>query len=122
MGETDIQRQQMNVERMKLLGAEACSVQKGRGTLKDAMNEALRDLIPSCGYNLAIYWVRVQALIHPTMVREFQKIIGLEARNQIPLKEINCPMPWLLVLVVIKRIWVDASFSRSDPSCQNVWR
>jgi tryptophan synthase beta chain len=45
MGETDIQRQQMNVERMKLLGAEVRSVQKGRGTLKDAMNEALRDWI-----------------------------------------------------------------------------
>ncbi|HHW52667.1 MAG TPA: tryptophan synthase subunit beta [Acinetobacter towneri] len=91
MGETDIQRQQMNVERMKLLGAEVRSVQKGRGTLKDAMNEALRDWI--CYVDTTYYLLGTGAGPHPypTMVREFQKIIGLEARNQILLKENKLP-------------------------------
>lgn len=91
MGETDIQRQQMNVERMKLLGAEVRSVQKGRGTLKDAMNEALRDWI--CYVDTTYYLLGTGAGPHPypTMVREFQKIIGLEARNQILLKENRLP-------------------------------
>ncbi|CAB1222294.1 MULTISPECIES: tryptophan synthase subunit beta [Acinetobacter] len=91
MGETDIQRQQMNVERMKLLGAEVRSVQKGRGTLKDAMNEALRDWISHV--NTTYYLLGTGAGPHPypTMVREFQKIIGLEARNQILLKENKLP-------------------------------
>lgn len=91
MGETDIQRQQMNVERMKLLGAEVRSVQKGRGTLKDAMNEALRDWIHHV--DTTYYLLGTGAGPHPytTMVREFQKMIGLEARNQILLKENKLP-------------------------------
>lgn len=91
MGETDIQRQQMNVERMKLLGAEVRSVQKGRGTLKDAMNEALRDWIRHVDTTYYLLGTGAGPHPYPTMVREFQKIIGLEARNQILLKENRLP-------------------------------
>ncbi len=91
MGETDIQRQQMNVERMKLLGAEVRSVQKGRGTLKDAMNEALRDWIRHVDTTYYLLGTGAGPHPYPTMVREFQKIIGLEARNQILLKEPKLP-------------------------------
>ncbi|WP_180183946.1 tryptophan synthase subunit beta [Acinetobacter sp. YH01020] len=91
MGETDIQRQQMNVERMKLLGAEVRSVQKGRGTLKDAMNEALRDWISHVDTTYYLLGTGAGPHPYPTMVREFQKIIGLEARNQILLKENRLP-------------------------------
>ncbi|QQT94070.1 tryptophan synthase subunit beta [Acinetobacter johnsonii] len=91
MGETDIQRQQMNVERMKLLGAEVRSVQKGRGTLKDAMNEALRDWIHHVDTTYYLLGTGAGPHPYPTMVREFQKIIGLEARNQILLKENKLP-------------------------------
>lgn len=91
MGETDIQRQQINVERMKLLGAEVRSVQKGRGTLKDAMNEALRDWIHHVDTTYYLLGTGAGPHPYPTMVREFQKIIGLEARNQILLKENKLP-------------------------------
>ena len=91
MGETDIQRQQMNVERMKLLGAEVRSVQKGRGTLKDAMNEALRDWIRHVDTTYYLLGTGAGPHPYPTMVREFQKIIGLEARNQILRKENKLP-------------------------------
>lgn len=91
MGETDIQRQQMNVERMKLLGAEVRSVQKGRGTLKDAMNEALRDWIRHVDTTYYLLGTGAGPHPYPVMVREFQKIIGLEARNQILLKENKLP-------------------------------
>ena len=91
MGETDIQRQQMNVERMKLLGAEVRSVQKGRGTLKDAMNEALRDWISHVDTTYYLLGTGAGPHPYPVMVREFQKIIGLEARNQILLKENKLP-------------------------------
>ncbi|MEJ5138161.1 MULTISPECIES: tryptophan synthase subunit beta [Acinetobacter] len=91
IGETDIQRQQMNVERMKLLGAEVKSVQKGRGTLKDAMNEALRDWISHVDTTYYLLGTCAGPHPYPAMVREFQKIIGLEARNQILLKENKLP-------------------------------
>ena len=91
MGETDIQRQQMNVERMKLLGAEVRSVQKGRGTLKDAMNEALRDWIRHVDTTYYLLGTGAGPHPYPIMVRELQKIIGLEARNQILLKENKLP-------------------------------
>ncbi len=91
MGETDIQRQQPNVERMKLLGAEVQGVKKGRGTLKDAMNEALRDWISHVDTTYYLLGTGAGPHPYPTIVREFQKIIGIEARNQILLKENKLP-------------------------------
>lgn len=83
MGETDIRRQQMNVDRMKLLGAEIKSVTKGRGTLKDAMNEALRDWISHVDDTYYLLGTGAGPHPYPTIVKEFQKIIGIEARQQI---------------------------------------
>ena len=91
MGETDVHRQQMNVDRMKLLGAEVKSVQKGRGTLKDAMNEALRDWISNVDTTYYLLGTGAGPHPYPTIVREFQKIIGIEAKNQILLKENKLP-------------------------------
>ena len=82
MGETDIQRQQMNVERMKLLGAEVRSVQKGRGTLKDAMNEAMRDWVTNIDTTYYLIGSVLGPHPYPMMVRDFQKIIGQEAKQQ----------------------------------------
>ncbi|MDQ7048778.1 MAG: tryptophan synthase subunit beta [Enterobacterales bacterium] len=83
MGEKDCARQQPNVFRMRLLGAEVIPVTAGSGTLKDAVNEALRDW--SSSYQDAHYLLGTAAGPHPypTMVREFQKMIGEEVHQQI---------------------------------------
>jgi len=83
MGETDVKRQAPNVFRMKLLGAEVRSVRSGRGTLKDAMNEALRDWVSNV--DDTFYCIGTVAGPHPypKMVRDFQSIIGREARSQL---------------------------------------
>ena len=83
MGETDVKRQAPNVFRMKLLGAEVVPVTSGRGTLKDAMNEALRDWVSNV--QDTFYCIGTVAGPHPypTMVRDFQSVIGREARQQI---------------------------------------
>lgn len=91
MGETDIQRQQSNVQRMQLLGAEVRSVHKGRATLKDAMNEALRDWISHVDDTYYLLGTGAGPHPYPTMVREFQKIIGIEAKQQILHKENKLP-------------------------------
>ena len=83
MGAKDCERQQPNVFRMKLMGAEVIPVTAGSGTLKDAVNEALRDW--SASYDKAHYLLGTAAGPHPfpTIVREFQKMIGEEAKQQI---------------------------------------
>ena len=83
MGETDVKRQAPNVFRMKLLGANVRSVTSGRGTLKDAMNEALRDWVSNV--DSTFYCIGTVAGPHPypKMVRDFQSIIGREARLQL---------------------------------------
>jgi tryptophan synthase beta chain len=83
MGADDIERQQLNVFRMKLMGAEVVSVESGGRTLKDAINEALRDW--SASFENTHYLLGTAAGPHPfpTMVREFQRVIGREARAQI---------------------------------------
>lgn len=83
MGAKDIERQQPNVFRMKLMGATVIPVTAGSGTLKDAVNEAMRDW--SASYATSHYLLGTAAGPHPfpTIVREFQKMIGEEARAQI---------------------------------------
>ena len=83
MGETDVKRQAPNVFRMKLLGAQVRSVTSGRGTLKDAMNEALRDWVSNV--DNTFYCIGTVAGPHPypKMVRDFQSVIGREARLQL---------------------------------------
>lgn len=83
MGAKDVERQQPNVFRMKLMGAEVIPVTAGSGTLKDAVNEALRDW--SANYKEAHYLLGTAAGPHPfpTIVRDFQKMIGEEAKQQV---------------------------------------
>jgi tryptophan synthase beta chain len=83
MGTTDIARQQPNVFRMKLLGAEVRPVTSGTGTLKDAMNEALRDWVANVEDTFYIIGTAAGPHPYPAMVRDFQSIIGEEVRSQI---------------------------------------
>jgi tryptophan synthase beta chain len=82
MGAEDVERQQLNVFRMRLMGAEVIPVESGGRTLKDAINEALRDW--SASFETTHYLLGTAAGPHPfpTMVREFQRVIGREARAQ----------------------------------------
>jgi tryptophan synthase beta chain len=82
MGATDIERQQPNVFRMKLLGAEVRPVTSGSKTLKDAMNEALRDWVTNVADTFYIIGTVAGPHPYPAMVRDFQSIIGKEARRQ----------------------------------------
>ena len=83
MGEEDIERQKPNVERMQLLGAKIIPVSSGTGTLKDAMNEALRHWVSNAKSHFYIIGTVAGPHPYPMMVRDFQSIIGAEARDQI---------------------------------------
>jgi tryptophan synthase beta chain len=83
MGETDIARQQPNVFRMRLLGAEVRGVTSGTATLKDAMNEALRDWVSNVDETFYIIGTVAGPHPYPKMVRDFQSVIGRETRGQI---------------------------------------
>ena len=83
MGEVDIKRQAPNVFKMKLLGAEIQSVKSGTATLKDAMNEALRDWVSNVDDTFYVIGTAAGPHPYPMMVRDFQSIIGIEARRQI---------------------------------------
>jgi len=87
MGEIDMQRQKPNVFRMKLLGAEVVSVKSGSQTLKDAINEAIRDWVTNITDTHYIIGSVVGPHPYPMMVRDFQSIIGLETKEQIIEKE-----------------------------------
>jgi tryptophan synthase beta chain len=83
MGATDIARQQPNVFRMKLLGAEVIPVHSGTATLKDAMNEALRDWVANVENTFYIIGTAAGPHPYPSMVRDFQSVIGVETKAQI---------------------------------------
>jgi tryptophan synthase beta chain len=91
MGKTDVERQAPNVFRMKLLGADVVSVTSGRGTLKDAMNEALRDWVTNIADTFYCIGTVAGPHPYPTMVRDFQSIIGTETKQQILEKEGRLP-------------------------------
>ena len=82
MGEEDVRRQALNVYRMKLLGAEVISVTSGSKTLKDAMNEAMRDWATNVDDTFYIIGTVAGPHPYPLLVRDFQSIIGREARRQ----------------------------------------
>lgn len=82
MGATDVERQSPNVFRMKLLGAKVHPVTSGRGTLKDAMNEALRDWVTNPDDTFYVIGTVAGPHPYPAMVRDFQSVIGREARQQ----------------------------------------
>lgn len=83
MGEEDIRRQALNVARMKLLGAEVIPVTTGSRTLKDAINEAMRDWVTNVDSTHYLLGTVAGPHPFPTLVRDFQKIIGEEARSQV---------------------------------------
>ena len=83
MGEEDIRRQALNVYRMKLLGAEVVSVSTGSKTLKDAINEAMRDWVTNVNDSYYLIGSVIGPHPYPTMVRDFQSIIGEETKKEI---------------------------------------
>ncbi len=91
MGRTDIERQAPNVFRMKLLGAEVVPVDSGTATLKDAMNEALRDWVSNVEDTFYIIGTVAGPHPYPAMVRDFQSIIGREVREQMAAAEGRLP-------------------------------
>ena len=98
MGATDIERQKPNIFRMKLLGAEVVPVTSGSATLKDAMNEALRDWVANVHDTFYIIGTAAGPHPYPELVRDFQSVIGKEARAQM-LDRIN-RLPDLLVAAI----------------------
>ena len=91
MGETDVERQKPNVFRMNLLGAEVRPVTSGTGTLKDAMNEAMRDWVTNVDDTYYIIGTAAGPHPYPAMVRDFQSVMGTEARAQILEREGRLP-------------------------------
>jgi tryptophan synthase beta chain len=91
MGEEDVERQSLNVFRMRLLGTEVVPVASGSRTLKDAINEAFRDWVTNLKDTHYIFGSTVGPHPYPTIVRDFQKVIGREARRQILEKEGRLP-------------------------------
>jgi len=91
MGVTDIERQKPNVQRMQLLGAKINPVTSGGGTLKDAMNDALRFWVSNASSHFYIIGTAAGPHPYPKMVRDFQSIIGKEAKEQILEKEGRLP-------------------------------
>jgi len=91
MGEIDTKRQELNVFRMELLGADVISVKTGNKTLKDAVDEALKDLIAHHNNTFYMLGSAVGPDPYPTMVRDFQSVIGQETRDQILDKENQLP-------------------------------
>jgi tryptophan synthase beta chain len=91
MGATDVERQKPNVFRMKLLGAEVNPVTSGSGTLKDAMNEALRDWVTNVDDTYYMIGTAAGPHPYPEMVRDFQSVIGIEARAQMLEQEGRLP-------------------------------
>ncbi|MDR0431800.1 MAG: tryptophan synthase subunit beta [Bifidobacteriaceae bacterium] len=91
MGQTDTRRQALNVARMRLLGAEVVSVESGSRTLKDAINAALRDWVTNAETTNYVFGTVAGPHPFPEMVRDFQRVIGVEAREQILAKAGRLP-------------------------------
>ncbi len=98
MGKEDIERQKPNVERMKLLGAKIHPVESGTGTLKDAMNEALRFWVTNAQTHFYIIGTVAGPHPYPMMVRDFQSVIGKEVKNQI--LEVENKLPDTLIACI----------------------
>ncbi len=91
MGEVDIERQSLNVFRMKLLGAEVRAVSSGSRTLKDAINEAIRDWVTNVETTFYLIGSAIGPHPYPRIVRDYQSVIGQEARQQIVEQEGRLP-------------------------------
>ncbi len=91
MGEEDMRRQELNVYRMRLLGARVHGVSSGSKTLKDAINEAIRDWVTNVRHTYYLLGSVLSSHPYPVMVRDFQSVIGREARAQVLSKEGQLP-------------------------------
>ncbi len=91
MGEVDMERQDLNVKRMRLLGAEVRGVSSGSKTLKDAISEAMRDWVTNVRTTYYLLGSALGAHPYPTMVRDFQRVIGKEIKEQLQEKEGRLP-------------------------------
>jgi tryptophan synthase beta chain len=91
MGTEDMARQALNVARMKMLGAQVVGVESGSRTLKDAINEAMRDWVTNVRSTHYLLGSALGAHPYPTMVRDFQSVIGREAREQVLAAEKRLP-------------------------------
>ncbi len=91
MGKTDMERQALNVARMKFLGAKVVPVTAGQATLKEAINEAMRDWVTNVRTTHYILGSALGSHPYPMMVRDFQRVIGIEARRQILEREERLP-------------------------------
>jgi tryptophan synthase beta chain len=98
MGSEDIKRQAANVYRMKLLGATVVPVESGSKTLKDALNEAMRDWVTNIGNTFYIIGTVAGPHPYPMMVRDFQAVIGEECKTQMP--ELACRQPDAVIACV----------------------
>src|SRR5437764_4361549 len=98
MGTEDMRRQELNVFRMRLLGAEVRAVEAGSRTLKDAINEAMRDWVTNVRTTHYLLGSVLGAHPYPTMVRDFHRVIGLEARAQI--KKMTGKLPTAIIACV----------------------
>jgi len=99
MGEEDIMRQKLNVFKMNLMGARVCSVSSGSRTLKDATNEAMRDWVTNVESTYYIIGSAVGPHPYPMIVRDFQSVIGIEAKKQF-FEQTNLTLPNRLVACV----------------------
>jgi tryptophan synthase beta chain len=117
MGTTDIERQKPNVFRMKLLGAEIVPVASGSATLKEAINEALRDWVAHVDDTFYVIGTVVGPHPYPVMVRDFQSVIGNETRRNCSAPKEGCPTPWSPRSAAARTRW--ASFIRfsTSPRC-----
>jgi tryptophan synthase beta chain len=98
MGEEDVRRQSLNVFRMKLMGAEVRPVAAGGRTLKDAINEAIRDWVTNVADTYYLLGSVVGPAPYPSMVRDFQSVIGREARRQM-LEQVGCLPDYVVACV-----------------------
>ncbi len=108
MGAEDYERQKMNVFRMELLGAKVTAVESGSKTLKDAINEALRDWVESFEHTHYLIGSVVGPHPFPTIVRDFQSVIGQETKRQILEVEAECQMRLLPALAVGAMPWASS--------------
>jgi tryptophan synthase beta chain len=98
MGDEDMRRQELNVYRMRLLGADVRGVSAGSATLKDAISEAMRDWVTNVRTTYYILGSALGAHPYPTMVRDFHRVIGIEARQQV--LELEGKLPAAIVACV----------------------
>ena len=100
MGADDVERQSPNVYRMKLLGAKVVPVESGSRTLKDALNEAMRDWVTNVDDTFYIIGTVAGPAPYPQLVRDFNAVVGREVKWQSKNYSIGTQMPWWRVLVV----------------------